>query len=136
MDEVDRPFPGLEEIAEEEAAFKAQEEITREEPNKEGLSANGQETQELEELARTRAEKSLPTGSSSGSEADTVSGPSTGEDSQCLPTRTGGPAAFEDEEPATSPPSAKMLIGGRASIPDELQPDQLQKLQNLKESNA
>ncbi|XP_076377755.1 protein nervous wreck isoform X4 [Megalopta genalis] len=30
----------------------------------------------------------------------------------------------------------KMVMAGRASIPDELQPDQLEKLQNLKESNA
>lgn len=30
----------------------------------------------------------------------------------------------------------KMLVGGRASIPDELEPQQLARLQNLKESNA
>lgn len=38
--------------------------------------------------------------------------------------------AFDEEEPP------KMVVGGRASIPDELAPHQLARLQNLKESNA
>lgn len=38
--------------------------------------------------------------------------------------------AFGEEEPP------KMVVGGRASIPDELAPHQLARLQNLKESNA
>lgn len=40
----------------------------------------------------------------------------------------------ESPESPQSPP--KQVQGGRASIPDELEPDQLARLQDLKESNA
>lgn len=43
----------------------------------------------------------------------------------------GGPAA--DEEDIEAP---KQVVGGRASIPEELDSNQLARLQNLKESNA
>lgn len=39
--------------------------------------------------------------------------------------------AFQDD-----PDAPKVVTGGRASIPDELAPHQLARLQNLKESNA
>lgn len=43
-------------------------------------------------------------------------------------------ANFDDAFGEEAPP--KMVVGGRASIPDELAPHQLARLQNLKESNA
>ncbi|XP_031777106.1 protein nervous wreck isoform X2 [Nasonia vitripennis] len=158
MEEVDRPFPGIEE-SEEEASKD-------EEPAESQPAANGEQTdtrlpddesqpQEEEPPPTTKAklksgeseEKSIlddqptdsapfPVSSSSGSDAESLSGPSTADNSQCLPSRGGGPAAIEDPEDPAEEPAPKMLVGGRASIPDELQPDQLQKLQNLKESNA
>jgi hypothetical protein len=39
------------------------------------------------------------------------------------------PPPLADAEP-------KQVVGGRASIPDELEPHQLARLQDLKESNA
>lgn len=158
MEEVDRPFPGIEE-SEEDASKEEQP------ADAQPTAANGEQTdtrlpdesqpQEEEPPPTTKAklksgeseEKSIlddqpadsapfPVSSSSGSDAESLSGPSTADNSQCLPARGGGPAAVEDPEDPPEEPSPKMLVGGRASIPDELQPDQLQKLQNLKESNA
>lgn len=43
-------------------------------------------------------------------------------------------ANFEDAFAPTEAP--KQVVGGRASIPEELEPHQLKKLQDLKESNA
>lgn len=48
--------------------------------------------------------------------------------------------AFGESDPEPSPPPNRpelpKQLGGRASIPDELAPHQLERLQNLKESNA
>lgn len=46
--------------------------------------------------------------------------------------------AFGEPEPPkpVEQPYPKQMVGGRASIPDELDSQQLEKLQNLKESNA
>lgn len=44
-------------------------------------------------------------------------------------------ANFEDAF-AGDPEPPKQVVGGRASIPEELAPHQLERLQNLKESNA
>lgn len=64
----------------------------------------------------------FPASSSTGSDGETT-GPSTAENSvsQAPPS--------VDIEP-------KQVVGGRASIPDELEPHQLARLQDLKESNA
>lgn len=43
-------------------------------------------------------------------------------------------ANFDDAFGNQPPPP--QVVGGRASIPEELEPDQLARLQNLKESNA
>lgn len=64
----------------------------------------------------------FPISSSTGSEEDTYTGPSTAENSQSQPT----------EQPKTVASSAV----GEGSIPDELEPHQLAQLQDLKESNA
>lgn len=48
-------------------------------------------------------------------------------------------ANFDDafgEADQTDQPELPKQLGGRASIPDELAPHQLERLQNLKESNA
>lgn len=76
-----------------------------------------EEPEEIEEV-----EAAIVISSSTGSDGETT-GPSTAENSvsQALPTEVGEP---------------KQVVGGRASIPDELEPHQLACLQNLKESNA
>lgn len=70
-------------------------------------------------------ESTLPVSSSTGSDGETT-GPSTAENSisQAVPP----------EDDINEPP--KQVVGGRASIPDELEPHQLAQLQDLKESNA
>lgn len=70
-----------------------------------------------------------------------ISGPSTGDNSSSLPTMKEANPAQEEKDDKTDEEMpdiipGKILVGGRASIPDELQPDQLKKLENLKESNA
>ncbi|KAK4877431.1 hypothetical protein RN001_009937 [Aquatica leii] len=67
----------------------------------------------------------LPVSSSTGSDGDTT-GPSTAENSISQ--------TVSHEDDITEPP--KQVVGGRASIPDELEPHQLAQLQDLKESNA
>ncbi|KAF5277094.1 hypothetical protein FQA39_LY06332 [Lamprigera yunnana] len=67
----------------------------------------------------------LPVSSSTGSDGETT-GPSTAENSLSH--------TVSHEDDVTEPP--KQVVGGRASIPDELEPHQLAQLQDLKESNA
>lgn len=55
---------------------------------------------------------------------------STGSDGE-----TTGPSTAENSV-SHAPDEPKLVVGGRASIPDELEPHQLACLQNLKESNA
>ncbi|XP_029735173.2 protein nervous wreck isoform X2 [Aedes albopictus] len=45
-------------------------------------------------------------------------------------------ANFDDAFGSNQPEIPKQVVGGRASIPEELEPHQLARLQNLKESNA
>lgn len=59
---------------------------------------------------------------------------STGSDGE-----TTGPSTAENSVSQAPPPvdaEPKQVVGGRASIPDELEPHQLARLQDLKESNA
>ncbi|KAG5898080.1 hypothetical protein JTB14_001784 [Gonioctena quinquepunctata] len=59
---------------------------------------------------------------------------STGSDGE-----TTGPSTAENSVSQAPPPpdtAPKQVVGGRASIPDELEPHQLARLQDLKESNA
>lgn len=150
MEEIEHPFPGVEETPEKSTeASEADHEASaasdpieseckeEEEPivildEKEGEEAEEKST--IDELPTDSAP--FPISSSSGSEADSTSGPSTNENSQSRGTvvevTEEVTEVMEEEEIAPG----KMLVGGRASIPDELQPDQLEKLQSLKESNA
>ncbi|XP_011140988.1 F-BAR and double SH3 domains protein 2 isoform X1 [Harpegnathos saltator] len=156
MEEIEHSFPGAEEAPEDqvkstessegdqeassvasdpnESECKEEEEATVILDEKDG--DEGEEKSTIDELPADSAP--FPISSSSGSEADsTASGPSTNENSQSRGTvvevTEEGEAGEEGEE---MPVGGKMLVGGRASIPDELQPDQLEKLQSLKESNA
>lgn len=155
MEETEHSFPGVDETAEGSTksaeASEAEPEVAssaasdpneseckeEEEPivildEKEGEEAEEKST--IDELPADSAP--FPISSSSGSEAESTSGPSTNENSQSRGTvvevTEEVTEVMEEEEIAPG----KMLIGGRASIPDELQPDQLEKLQSLKESNA
>jgi len=154
MEETEHPFPGVEEIPEgsaksaeisetepeassaasdpNESECKEEEESTVILDEKEGEEAEEKST--IDELPADSAP--FPISSSSGSEAESTSGPSTNENSQSRGTvvevTEEVTEVMEEEEIAPG----KMLVGGRASIPDELQPDQLEKLQSLKESNA
>ena len=153
MEEIEHPFPGDEEAAE---GDKKTEEAPKEDPPKEEAVAESEAKEEVDQEVKTEVPKPpeledveekvddlptdsgpFPVSSSSGSDgAESISGPSTAENSQSLPTRAADP---EPEVEAAEVPDIipnKMIVGGRASIPDELQPDQLEKLQSLKESNA
>ncbi|XP_046141675.1 protein nervous wreck isoform X1 [Osmia bicornis bicornis] len=158
MEEIEHPFPGLEETNDD--TVKSAENSEADLPSSTTTDMNEsdckeatvimdereeQETTEATEVTEDIEEKStvddlptdsapFPVSSSSGSEADSTSGPSTADNSQSIPSR-GTVIEVQDTEDIEIVPE-KRVVGGRASIPDELQPDQLEKLQNLKESNA
>lgn len=153
MEEIERPFPGENEESESTEEAKEPQEnkaeianIKEEQPKeiKEIVEETPEVPEEVEEKSTVddlpADSAPFPISSSSGSEADSTSGPSTGDNSTSLPSRgTVIEMQMESNETSDEQPEIipeKMLIGGRASIPDELQPDQLEKLQNLKESNA
>ncbi|CAG5082072.1 Similar to nwk: Protein nervous wreck (Drosophila melanogaster) [Cotesia congregata] len=151
MEEIERPFPGEEDDKQdgsEEEEKKVVEEVVKEEIIKEEIKEQehqvtppNEEVEEKSTVDDLPADSApFPISSSSGSEADSTSGPSTADNSASLPSRgTVIEMQVENNETSDEQPDIipeKMLIGGRASIPDELQPDQLEKLQNLKESNA
>lgn len=154
MEEVEHPFPGLEETIDD--TVKSTESSDGDLPSSTNTDVNesdckeatviiDEKEQETTETTEDIEEKStvddlptdsapFPISSSSGSEADSTSGPSTADNSQSIPSRGTVIEVQETEDIEIVP--EKMVVGGRASIPDELQPDQLEKLQNLKESNA
>lgn len=127
-EEPDQPFPPPEEVVvnhtsvqeENEEPAGARSIIT------EPIMEEPEETEEADVKSIAEdvvAESAVVVSSSTGSDGETT-GPSTAENSvsQALPA-----------EDVTEP---KQVVGGRASIPDELEPHQLACLQNLKESNA
>ncbi|XP_077276587.1 protein nervous wreck isoform X1 [Temnothorax americanus] len=154
MEEIEHPFPGAEETPEDSAKSAEASEVDPEassaasDPNESECKEEEEPTVILDEKEGEEAEErstidELPTdsapfpiSSSSGSEAESTSGPSTNENSQSRGTVVEVTEEVSEvmEEDEIAP--GKMLVGGRASIPDELQPDQLEKLQTLKESNA
>ncbi|XP_076169428.1 protein nervous wreck-like isoform X1 [Ptiloglossa arizonensis] len=158
MEEVEHPFPGLQETTDD--AIKSTESSEGDVPSstttadinesdyKETTVILDEKEEQVTETTEDIEEKStvddlptdsapFPVSSSSGSEADSTSGPSTGDNSQSIPSRGTVVEVQETEtEDIEIVPEKMMVVGGRASIPDELQPDQLEKLQNLKESNA
>ena len=156
MEEVEHHFPEPEEAVTKKGKNEIEETL-----NEDSLRENTSEKSELKEnintevkiqreLSNSREEVEetsvlddlpadsapFPVSSSSGSEeAESTSGPSTTENSQSFPLRV---IETETEIKVEVPEiiSNKITVGGRASIPDELQPDQLKKLENIKESNA
>lgn len=156
MEEVEHPFPGAEEGGEDPVKSTENSEADPEassittDPNESDCKEatvilDEREEQEATDVPEDMEEKStvddlptdsapFPVSSSSGSEAGSLSGPSTADNSQSIPSRSTVVEVQDTEDLEIVP--EKMLVGGRASIPDELQPDQLEKLQNLKESNA
>ncbi|CAK9829416.1 Protein nervous wreck [Anthophora retusa] len=157
MEEVEHPFPGMEETAADETVKPTENfegdlpsstttDVNESDCKEVTVIMNQREEQEATEVTEEIEEKStvddlptdsppFPVSSSSGSEADSTSGPSTTENSESVPSR-GTIIEVQQETDDIEIVPEKMLVGGRASIPDELQPDQLEKLQNLKESNA
>lgn len=155
MEEVEHPFPGLEEAIDEtvkstgssdgDLPSSTNTDVNESDCKEATVIIDEKEEQETTETTEDIEEKStvddlptdsapFPISSSSGSEADSTSGPSTADNSQSIPSRGTVIEVQETEDIEIVP--EKMVVGGRASIPDELQPDQLEKLQNLKESNA
>lgn len=158
MEEIERTFPltGGTEIpetpspkksTESDESMEFQKAVTGQDVSQTdlGFVETSEETNEIDEKSTVddlpTDSAPFPISSSSSSEADSTSGSSTAHNSQ-LAFSSHLNTAIEmqkenetsDEQPDIIP--EKMLVGGRASIPDELQPDQLEKLQNLKESNA
>ncbi|XP_011688356.1 PREDICTED: F-BAR and double SH3 domains protein 2 isoform X2 [Wasmannia auropunctata] len=154
MEEIEHPFPGVEETPEDVAksAEASEADLEASDPNESECKEEEEPTVILDEKEGEEAEEKstidelpadsapFPISSSSGSEGESTSGPSTNENSQSRGTvvevteEVTEEVMEEEEEEEIAP--GKMLVGGRASIPDELQPDQLEKLQSLKESNA
>lgn len=135
-EEPDQPFPPSEEIVVNHTSIEDEETEQPEEmqkhPQPQAIIEEPEELEEtdVESVVQERsvaeealAESTIVVSSSTGSDGETT-GPSTAENSvsQAPPT-----------EDITEP---KQVVGGRASIPDELEPHQLACLQNLKESNA
>lgn len=156
MEEIEHPFPGVEETSEDPAKSETSEadpeaSSAASDPNESECKEEEEATVILDEKEEEEVEEKstidelpadsapFPISSSSGSEAESIaSGPSTNENSQSRGTVvevTEEVTGITEEEEEEMVPG-KMLVGGRASIPDELQPDQLEKLQTLKESNA
>lgn len=143
VEDPEKKFPPVEKENEEthkEEQCQKEPEIPKQEPPQvekisEPTSEQKHETK-IEEEMETRIEEDevstaddqpadcgpFPVSSSSASEGEST-GPSTAENSQ-----------QQDQDIDHSTP--KQVVGGRASIPDELAPHQLARLQNLKESNA
>ncbi|XP_018331101.1 F-BAR and double SH3 domains protein 2 isoform X2 [Agrilus planipennis] len=100
-----------------------------EEPDEELIEIQEEQQQsvKIEDATEEKPYESGPLAiSSSTSDGDTT-GPSTAENSVSH-------ASYADVEGVVDVP--KQVVGGRASIPDELEPHQLARLQDLKESNA
>jgi hypothetical protein len=121
VEEPEQPFPPP--PTEEEVKASQQEEesdqISLEEPS---LSEDTTVAEVTEEPDDPTDSAPFPISSSTGSEEDTYTGPSTAENSQ--------------SQPAEQPKMGASSAVGEESIPDELEPHQLAQLQDLKESNA
>lgn len=139
IEEPETPFPPIEETVnhEEEAADDEEEEEEEEAPVpvEPPAEVNGEDMDERS-MADDQPTDSAPFPVSSSSEGETT-GPSTAENSQSHappPPPPPPPLPQSEEDVIASEP--KQVVGGRASIPDELEPHQLARLQDLKESNA
>lgn len=127
MEEPEQPFPPPpteEEVkaSEEVIASEDTEEVDQPSVEEPSLSEDPTVAEVIEEPDDPTDSAPFPISSSTGSEEDTYTGPSTAENSQ--------------SQPAEHPKTVASNAVGEDSIPDELQPHQLAQLQDLKESNA
>ncbi|XP_011499266.1 PREDICTED: uncharacterized protein LOC105363297, partial [Ceratosolen solmsi marchali] len=133
MEEVDRPFPGIEEVQEED-------ELQNEENPQEQQKQESKPAQEQHRPNANKPEVEAPPSARAklkmGESEDKSIMDDQPTDSAPFPISSSSGSDADSTSTDEVVPTGKMLLGGRASIPDELQPDQLQKLQNLKESNA
>lgn len=120
IEEAEHPFPPPDDTmtnhSEDDSGSDAQAEEP-DEPASARISDQPEEPEEPNEEERPQ----LIASSSTGSEGETT-GPSTAENS------------ISQVPPVEYEP--KQIVGGRASIPEELEPHQLARLKDLKESNA
>lgn len=129
MEEPDHPFPPPEETtvnhrgdSDDTILEEDEEDLEDHKDSTELESTQIDTTEDIEDTIDDHpGESHFVVSSSTGSDGETT-GPSTAENSVSQ-------APSVDIEP-------KQLVGGRASIPDELEPHQLARLQDLKESNA
>lgn len=142
IEEAETSFPPLEEEdetvnheedADEEEEGAAEEQEVLPDPSEapppvDENALNGEDVDE-KSVADDQPTDSAPFPVSSSSEGETT-GPSTAENSQ---SHAPPPTTINDDIIVGEP---KQVVGGRASIPDELEPHQLARLQDLKESNA
>ncbi|XP_021936314.1 F-BAR and double SH3 domains protein 2 isoform X2 [Zootermopsis nevadensis] len=122
VEEPEQPFPPPP-SEEEVKASEQTEEVDQNSVEEPSLSEDVTVAEVAEEPDDPTDSAPFPISSSTGSEEDTYTGPSTAENSQSQPA----------EQPETSASSTAV---GPESIPDELEPHQLAQLQDLKESNA
>jgi hypothetical protein len=122
VEEPEQPFPPPPSEEEVKASQETEDvdQVSVEEPS---LSEDVTVAEVMEEPDDPTDSAPFPISSSTGSEEDTYTGPSTAENSQSQPA----------EQPKTGPSSA---VQCEDNIPDELEPHQLAQLQDLKESNA
>lgn len=116
LEEPDQPFPPP--PTEEDVQVSEQTEDT----DQPSLSEEITVAEVIEELDDPTDSAPFPIGSSTGSDEDTYTGPSTAENSQSQPTGQHMPVASS--------------TFSENNVPDELEPHQLAQLQDLKESNA
>lgn len=121
MEEPEQPFPPPP-TEEEVKASEDTEEADQPSIEEPSLSEDPTVAEVTEEPDDPTDSAPFPISSSTGSEEDTYTGPSTAENSQ--------------SQPAEQPKTVASNAVGEDSIPDELEPHQLAQLQDLKESNA
>ncbi|XP_049961870.1 protein nervous wreck [Schistocerca serialis cubense] len=132
IEEPEQPFPpppDADEEAPEAAAAEADEEV---QPRGPGLVGADSEEADAGPDSAPDDDEEPPTTASD--EDESLSAPSTADNSTQAPVKEQQQQEEEEEECALPP--MRQPLGGRASIPDELEPHQLAQLQDLKESNA
>lgn len=128
IEEAEHPFPGSEEGTTnhtDEPDCNSEPEPTPEEPKE-------QESKEAEPIRTTEISDDVEDPNDDGG-PQLVASSSTGSDGE-----TTGPSTAENSISQVPPLEyePKQIVGGRASIPEELEPHQLARLKDLKESNA
>lgn len=139
-EEPDQPFPPPEEVVVNHTSTgEEEEEAVETKQHEKSLESQPiiEESEEIEEADVKSIVEEKSVSEDGVAESAVVISSSTGSDGE-----TTGPSTAENSV-SQAPPiieadiaEPKQVVGGRASIPDELEPHQLACLQNLKESNA